>query len=157
MQIRKTAQNQTKKGVQSAKNIVSDELSETLKSTQRQIGLPEASPQNNRQEYVAGMAEGISRSGYDPRAHDQEKQVKLESLRKRLQALQEEELQKAAIKNQKEYEKWDEQTNEALKGGEGEEPEYRPAVETGSKKKRGGIMGAIKNKVTKSETGRKKA
>ncbi len=130
------------------------EANETLKSVQGQV-LPEFLGAN-RQETASKKAQGLERTGFDPKVHKQEEAAKLLILRRRLQTLQAEELQKARQEGQQAYQAWSENTSEAFKAGDTEAPEYRPAVATGSKKSRVGVLSAIKSKVTKSEIGRKK-
>ncbi len=155
MNFKKSTANQVKKGVQAAKSVATDEALETVKSAQRQFGLPEVVAGQGRREYVSDMAQDMANNDYDRQVHEQENRAKLESLRRRLAALQDQELQQAARASKQKNQEWEKASDQALENEKEEQQQYRPAMETGSKK-RGGMFRAIKNKVTKSETGRKK-
>jgi len=155
MDIKKTTTTQVKRGMQAAKALATDEALETIKSVQKQFGLPEIADRQGRSEYVTNMAQEMANASYDRQVHDQENRAKLESLQRRLAALQEQELQQAAYVSRQKSEEWEKASDQALRGDKKEEQPYRPAIETGSKK-RSGVFSAIKNIVTKSETGRKK-
>ena len=129
------------------------EAGETLKSVRNQI-LPELA-QDNSQEVVAGVAQSHIRKENDS-VRTPEESAKLEALRRRLQVLQEEELEKARFESQEAYRTWKENVSEALEQKEGGSESSHPIPETGSKKRGAGIFGAIKGKVSKAEMGRRK-